>query len=347
MSQHKPYAPTTWGLGGATVSHVDTPITAVFLVLFIISAATHMTIFQLNNRRSHKFLLSGLLFGFSMARIATTTLRLVSIHFSHDVPLAIAAQIFVAAGVVIIYIVNLLFVQRLLRATHPHLGWGKIMGLVFKCLYALVILTITMVIVVTVQSFYTLNPNTRRIDRDIQLYGATTFAVIAFLPLPLLSLVYILPRRVAIDKFGAGRFHTKIIILAISSILICFGAAYRAGTSYLTPVPRSQPLPKYFHKAAFYIVNFGVEIIVLYMYAIFRVDLRFHVPDGVRGPGSYSAEGERRNVSEDVRSEEGTVGSEGKSFKDEGRGMLSEDIERNDRGFLERPDAAVVRDEQV
>jgi len=42
---------------------VDIPITAVFLLLFIIGAATHMTIFQLNRKRGHKFVFSGLIFG--------------------------------------------------------------------------------------------------------------------------------------------------------------------------------------------------------------------------------------------------------------------------------------------
>jgi hypothetical protein len=43
--------------------NIDTPITAVFLVLFMVGAATHMTIFQLNRKRGHKFLFNAVLFG--------------------------------------------------------------------------------------------------------------------------------------------------------------------------------------------------------------------------------------------------------------------------------------------
>lgn len=58
-----PYAPQIWGLGGKPSIIPDEPITAIFLFLFILSAIAHMTIFQLNQRKGHKFLMSGLLFG--------------------------------------------------------------------------------------------------------------------------------------------------------------------------------------------------------------------------------------------------------------------------------------------
>ena len=63
MPKGPPYVPTTWGLGGPQEKKVDVPITSVFLVLFTIGAATNMTIFQLNQRKSHKFFFSTMLFG--------------------------------------------------------------------------------------------------------------------------------------------------------------------------------------------------------------------------------------------------------------------------------------------
>ena len=39
-----PYLPTTAGIGGLPTKNVDDPISAVFLVLFVIGAASHMTI---------------------------------------------------------------------------------------------------------------------------------------------------------------------------------------------------------------------------------------------------------------------------------------------------------------
>jgi hypothetical protein len=60
-----PYRPQTWALGGVADKHIDIPVTAVFLFLFICGAATHMTIFQINRKRGHKFVFNALLFGTS------------------------------------------------------------------------------------------------------------------------------------------------------------------------------------------------------------------------------------------------------------------------------------------
>jgi len=301
---HPPYQPTTWTLGRLPEKNIDIPITAVFLALFVIGAVAHMTIFQTNRRRGHKFLMSGLLFGFCMARIATGTLRIASVSLPHDIPLAIGAGILLSAGVVIVYIVNLLFAQRIMRASHPNFGWHKTFSLAFKLIYVLIIISIFMVIIVIVQSFYTLNANTRRIARDIQLYALTFFAVVSFFPIPLVLFGLIIPRRHNLDKFGHGRWRSKIRILLISSVLISFGAMYRCVITWMPPVlhpplPGAKPLPSYYHKAAFYIANLGVESVVVLMYAILRVDLRFHIPDGAHGHGSYSA-GRQGPVKPDV-----------------------------------------------
>jgi hypothetical protein len=223
-----------------------------------------------------------------MARIVTCIMRIASLKLPLNFRIAIAAQVFVSAGVVILYIVNLIFAQRIMRASHPHFGWHTALNTAFKALYALIIVTIAMVIVVGVQSFYTLNANIRRIDRDVQLYGLTFFAVVAFIPLPLVLGGLVIPRRHKLDKFGHGRWRSKVRILLLASLLVTLGAAYRAGTTWKTPVPRTLPMPAYFNKGAFYTIDFGVEIIVVYMYAILRVDRRFHIPDGASGPGSYS-----------------------------------------------------------
>jgi len=318
-----PVLPRIWMLGGRPEVGVDVPITAVFLLLFIVGAVAHMTIYQLNRKRGHKFLMSALLFGmhyfpffwcfisdyslgFCMARIGTCVLRIASVTHSTNISLAIAAQVFVAVGVIIIYIINLIFAQRMIRASHPHAGWSRVLGIAFKVLYALVLLTIIMLVTVTIQSFFTINTNTHRIDRDIQLYGVTCFAVLSFLPIPMVIALLTIPRRSSLEKFGHGRWRTKICVLLTGATLICFGASYRAATSWKTPVPQTEPIPAYDRKPAFYIANFGVEILIVYLYAILRVDLRFHVPNGASarksyiGPGSDIEKGEIQDADDNT-----------------------------------------------
>merc|ERR1711981_830707 len=153
-------------------------------------------------------------------------MRISSTALPTDVPLTIAAQIFAAAGVVIIFIVNLVFAQRLLRSAHPRLGWHNISSWIFKFLYALIIVNIVMVITVVVQSYYTLDPEIHRIDRAIMLYGLTCFAVISFLPLPIIIVATTLPRKDGreLDRFGHGSWRYKTSMLTVGTILICFGA---------------------------------------------------------------------------------------------------------------------------
>ncbi|KNG46972.1 sequence-specific DNA binding RNA polymerase II transcription factor [Stemphylium lycopersici] len=274
-----PYPPMVWPLGGSPEKGVDIPAQSVFMVLFMIGAAVHMKIFQKNKARGHKFLASLFIF------LCNPT----------NISLAIAVQIFIAAGVLILFIINLIFAIRLVRSTHPSVGWHIAFGIAFKALCALVGLTIVAVIATTVQSFYTLERNTRATDRGFQQYGATFLAIVAILPLPITILTLFIPYS-PIDRFGIGRLRTKVIVLLISTMLLSLGAWFRCGVTFQTPVPRSQPLPGYLGKAPFYIFNFLVEIQTVLMYAILRVDLRWYIPDGANGPGSYA----RPQVQQDV-----------------------------------------------
>lgn len=286
-----PYA----SLGGRPTVSVDIAVCAVFLTLFIAGAAGHMTVFQLNKRRGHKFLLSGMLFGFCMARITANVLRIAWATRPNNIRLGIAASIFLNAGVILLFIINLIFTQRLLRAAHPHMFWHSAVNTIFNALIALIIISITMLIIAVIQSFYTLNTNTRRIDHDIQLYGQTYFAFVATLPIPLIIMGLILPRRSHVEKFGTGRWRSKVRMLLASSVLLAFGAWWRAATNMLPERLVSNPA-WYQSKAAFYCVNFGIEIIIVYFYLLLRVDRRFHVPDGASQAGDYAAMyGDKKN----------------------------------------------------
>lgn len=151
-----------------------------------------------------------------------------------------------------------------------------------------------MLITAIVQSSYTQSHNTLRIDHDILLAGSTYFTVAAFLPIPIVTLSIVsrhIPllnsRKQPTEKFGTGRFRTKIAVILISSSLICLGACFRCIGGWL---PRPQTDPAWFDsRAVFYCFNFVVEITVVYMYAFVRVDRRFHIPNGANGPGSYNA----------------------------------------------------------
>ncbi|KAF5026843.1 hypothetical protein F66182_1037 [Fusarium sp. NRRL 66182] len=282
-----PYLPTTAGLGGRPTSSVDDPISGVLLVFFVTGAVLNMTIFQLNRKRSHKFILSALLFGFCMARIVANVLRIVWGSYPTNTSIAIAAQVFASAGVVLLFVVNLLFAQRILRAYHPHIGWAKPTTLLFRFLYFSIAASLVMLIIAVVYSFYTIDSHTRRQLRNVQLTGSTFLAILAFLPLPIVAICFALPRKVPMDKFGQGRMRTKIQLLVFTTILLALGATFRTAVAF-----KIRPIndPAWYHsKACYYCFNYVIEIIVVFSYVFSRFDRRFHIPDGSSGPGDYSA----------------------------------------------------------
>ncbi|SPO03223.1 uncharacterized protein DNG_05905 [Cephalotrichum gorgonifer] len=281
-----PYLPRVAALGGRPTVGLDVPVCAVFLFLFLLGAVFNMTVFQINKRRGHKFILSGLLFGFCMARITTCVMRIVWATRPNNVSIGIASNVFNAAGVLILFMVNLIFAQRLVRAYHPKFGWHRGVGLAFRFLYFSVVALLIMVITVTVRSFFTLDPSILSICRKIQLFAGTYLALLAFLPIPIVLLAWAWPRAERPEKFGQGRFRTKVFLVLFTSAILAFGAGFRIGGSYAV---RPLTAPGWFHhKAAFYVVNFALEIIVLYMYALMRFDKRFHIPDGSSAPGHYT-----------------------------------------------------------
>ncbi|KAL8667961.1 MAG: hypothetical protein Q9168_007171 [Polycauliona sp. 1 TL-2023] len=325
MPHHAPYPPKTAGLGGVPTIHTDVPITAVFLVLFICGAVSHMTILQLNNKRGHKFLMSGMMFGFCMARITTCIMRIVWATRPRNISIAIAAQVFVAAGVVLLFVINLIFAQRIIRAAHPNSGWHPSFQRSFTALYVLIVIALLMVIATNVQSFYTLNANTKRIDRDVILAVGTFYAIVGFLPIPLVIGGLVIPRKTRVEKFGSGRFRTKIAVLLTAAVLLCLGAAFRVGTNFKTPKPLNSP-PTYYNKGCFYFFNFTVEILVIFLYVVVRVDRRFHVPNGSKAPGDYSG----RNAADEKEEQVATrIKSEEEVFDDAPKHTSPESFELN------------------
>lgn len=262
-----------------------------------------MTIFQKNRRRQHKFLISAILFGFSMARVVTCIMRIVWATYQRDVQIAIAAQIFNNAGVLIVYLVNLLFAQRVLRAMHPKLGWNSALAHIFHVAYALLAGTLIMVITATIIMFYTLDPDTIQACVDCQRAAVIFLFILTTVPLVLLATSFLLPRSVGREEtFGKGSVNAKAIMLAITACLATTLSGFKLGTTWESPRPMNDPA-WYHSKAAFYCFGFMLEIIILCVFVVGRVDKRFHVPNGSSKRKSYMMEPLQEGKSESLASE--------------------------------------------
>jgi len=295
MTPSPPYEPLHAALGLVPTPIPDIPISSVFLILFLIAALAHITLLRINRQRSQKFLMSGMLFGFSVSRVISSILRIAwSVHRT-NMRLALAAQVFVAAGVVLLFLINMIFTSRLLRASHPGWAWKPVVRWTFRGLYVSLFASLVTFITAIIYSFFTMDPAALRRDRVVQLVVGTYLAVCAFLPIPLLALRLLLPasymvtkpkeRGQKVEKFGTGRFRTKIRLVLGSSLLLSLGACFRAGIAY---VPREWNDPAWYHgRACFYVMNFGIEVFVVWLYAAMRVDRRFIVPNGTKKVGDF------------------------------------------------------------
>lgn len=272
-----PYASTTAALGGVPTVGVDVPIDSVFIVLFALSAVGHMSIYQTNKKRSQIFRVSLPLFGFSMARIASNVLRIAWATHQTDIRLGIATTIFFNAGTLILYVVNIVFGQRLFGAARPQVTTHKIFKAVFTCLYVLVGLSLAAVITSIVQSFYTRSTYIHKIDRDIQLTAITYLFVLTCIPYFLIIAFLVAARDRVPAKLGSGSWTSKIVVLLVGTSLCVLIAGFKCGTSWETPRPRTNPA-WFDAKWAFYVFGFVPEILVSYTYIVMRVDRKFYIP---------------------------------------------------------------------
>ena len=246
-----------------------------------------MTNLQVNRRHGHKFIMSGAMFGFCMLRMVACALRISWATKPESVPLVIAASIFVAVGDIVGWVVNLNLAQRILRAVHPGVGWHPAVKVAFIIVYAIIVVSVGLLIGFTVDQYYTLDRIKHVHSRDVAWYGTTYFAFAATLPIPLVLAVLCAPRKTEIEPFGTGSFRAKNLIVLFGSCCLALGIWFRCATNFLTPRPVSHPAP-YQSKACFYIFYFSLEILVIYTYLVVRIDKRFYIPDGSKGPGDYS-----------------------------------------------------------
>lgn len=274
-------------VGGVPNVRTDIPVCAVLMAIYLSFAAIHQFRNQHNRKRGHKFLIEVFLFGFCMARMGTMVLRIAWATRPHNIRLGIAAGVFVNAGTLILYVINLVLAQRILRAENPTLGWNKVLRGVFKAFYVGIVIFLGLVIASLVLSVYTLNEAILKVCADIQHAAGIFNLIFVSLPMMMMAAAGLLPNREPRDVFGAGTLFQKKLVVLLSASSALLIAGFKCGTGWMPPRPRTDPA-WYQSKAAFYVFFFCPEILILCVFTIARVDRMFFVPNGCKGPGDYS-----------------------------------------------------------
>ena len=268
-----PYPPVGALLGGIPASKLNTPISGVLIALFLIAAITHITIFERNRiLRKRRFLPSIMCFWVCMLRTVALSLRIAWSRQQTNITLAIVVNVFTAAGVVILFVANLVLTHKIVRATLGTRWPGLVRParVLLKVLIASVIGMLIALIAATVRSFFTLDTGIRQQCRDVQLVGTTWLALMAFLPIPILLVTLLLSRKRPVKDFGHGSMF-KILLVLFTATILALGAGFRTGVAF-----DARMTPDWFHSTAcYYCFNYVIEIVVLYLYAITRFDRRF------------------------------------------------------------------------
>lgn len=91
------------------------------------------------------------------------------------------------------------------------------------------------------------------------------------------------------DRYGKGSWGSKVVVLGTTIALATIEAGFRFGTAW-SPAPLASDPAWWDSKAAFYCFNFVIDILLLTVYLVMRIDRGFHVPNKADGSGSYSGD---------------------------------------------------------
>ncbi|KAL8382157.1 hypothetical protein RB595_006103 [Gaeumannomyces hyphopodioides] len=272
-------------LGGTPDRGLDLPVDAVFLLLFLAGAVTHISIYTANARRGHKFLLSDLMFDFSMVRVATCAFRIAWV-FAPLRGIILVAVILQNGGAAVAFAVNIIFAQRIVRSLHPRFGWRRDFSIFTNAVAISVPLIIFEQIGSTIAFFFSVgDPGRLKLFQLLIKVGVSYVIFLGGLPLVMLGVADGIPGPLP-EPFGTGDWRLKKSVVMLGGLLLLTGAAVRLAV-VLNPEPPSAASPL-FSKATFYTTQFALELLVIVLYAATRVDLLFHVPDGSSRPGDYS-----------------------------------------------------------
>ncbi|ROV94288.1 hypothetical protein VMCG_08647 [Cytospora schulzeri] len=271
-----PYPLDTAQIGSLPTVSVDVPPLAVFLGIFTTSTTISFLLFEQKRRQRLNHTIPAILFLFSGERVLTCVLRIAWAIKLVNVRLAVASQIFLQAGVVLLFLSNIILAQRIWWDRKP--GARTLLGLriALTTLSTLTVSSLIMVVTSIIVSVYTVDQDTIRICREIQQAGATYFLILAAMPLAMLAMAF---SPSASSTNSQGELYHKnhrMAIIAVSSVLCVLNAGFKAGVVWAPP--RSLLDPAWYHsRTCLYIFGFTMEVLVLILLYATRADLKFAV----------------------------------------------------------------------
>ncbi|KUI62715.1 hypothetical protein VP1G_09832 [Cytospora mali] len=270
-----PYPLDTAQIGGLPSVSVDIPPLAVFLALYATSAMISIILFEHQRRRHFSCTIPVILFLFSGERVLTCVLRMVWAFKLTNVRVAVASQVFSQAGVLLLFLLNLILAERIWLDRKVRARTRLRLRIALITLSTLTVSALIMEIASIIVSVYTLDQKTISTCRNVQRTGATYFLILATTPLAMLALAFLTSPASSTKRQGTSSGElVRFPVTIVSSVLCILNAGFKTGVVW-TP-PRSLFDPAWYHsRACLYVFGFTAEVCVLILLYATCADVKF------------------------------------------------------------------------
>jgi hypothetical protein len=267
--------------GGIPTDGTDIPASAVLLVVYLVLAVVHGYFFFVKSKKT--FIPQAMTMGFCISRVVSMSLRIAWTANVTNKNIAIASNIFLNAGVLLLYIVNMLLTHRFVLTIFPHLPTKKTApyNLAFFLYVGSALPLLILVVVPGVQLFLSSDLNTIHIDRDILRFAQCYLTV--FVAAPVIAIIastsiYFFASKKA-SGLGAGEVSLRAGVLFIAGSLLIWIQAVKILQIFYTATPET-PLnpPWYLQRPILYSGFFLPELLVLIIYSVVTIRHRYVMP---------------------------------------------------------------------
>lgn len=264
--------------GGIPSTVPDVPVCAVLILAYLVGAAGNATLFIRYGRRLKWQMM---LFGYCMSRVVTLVLRIAWSQHQHNNNLAIASLVFLNAGVLIIFLLNLQMCKMSIFRTHyvyftNNPAKKDFIKKIFAGTSLLLLPFLATTITGAIQSFLTDNASIQAKDSILKRIGVCAFLLYSFLPFPLLSCnaflrlkngeAWAVPSNKSTADFdlklwrknGTLWYNSAFIICSASLLILEYTFKVIQGFANAT-IPHW-----YYSKAAFYCLSILPELLAMY-----------------------------------------------------------------------------------
>lgn len=267
-----PYPLNNAQIGGIPSVPVDVPPLAVFMSLHATAAVISILLAESHRRKGHDRTIPIITFLFSGERVLACAVRMAWASRLGNVRIAIASQVLLQAGVLLLLLLNLILAERVLLGRRPGPRARRCLRVLLGGMSALTVSALIMVVVSIIVSVYSLDQRTIERCRDVQRAAASYLVALAVAPAVLLLAATLLSTE-PISRVTKVR-RSEVAIVLSSCLLCTLNAGFKAGVVWARP--KSLFDPAWYHsRACLYTFVLGTEAVALVLLLATRADLRF------------------------------------------------------------------------